>query len=167
MGRVHGKYFTNKYERKRMFRDIRQEQEYHGTSVEWYVYQGAQLDDAYDEGQRRWTGPVSVPVVSAVPVQGANVSNDAGRFVTDRIVLRISYKQLADAHVGPEISNDFEDWYADRFVYRDHVYGIEALRVDGHFDPDSLDMMVSVTAGQLRPDELYDDIDFTAFATGP
>ncbi len=167
MGRVTGKFFTDRYELDRSFRDIRQEQEDHGTIVEWYFYLGAEPDDTYDEGGRRWRGPVTVPVVSAVPVQGANVSNDSGLFVTDAITLRMSYRQITSVGIGPDISTDFESHYADRFVYRKHVYGIEAIRIDGHFDPDSHDVMVRVEAGQLRPDELFDDVEFTAFSAGP
>lgn len=166
MGKVSGRFFTNEYERKRMFRDIRQEQEDHGTHVDWWFYLGAQLDDAYDEGQRRWQGPIAMPVVSAAPAQGANVSNDAGLYVTDRITLRLSWKQLTDKAPGPDISVNFEDRYNDRFVYRAHVYSIEAITIHGHFDPDSLDMMVQVTGGQLRPDELFDDLEFTAYTVG-
>lgn len=165
MGRVKGKFFTNQYELKRMFRDIRQEQEDHGTSVQWYFYLGSVVDSTYDEGGRRWRGPKTMPVVSAVPVQGANVPSDSGRFVTDSIALRMSWRQITDQGIGPNISEDFESHYGDRFIYRGHVYSIEEIRVDGHFDPDSHDVMVSIRGGQLRPDELVNDVDFLNYAS--
>lgn len=164
MSRVKGQFFTNDFDLKRMDRDIRQEQENHGTTVDWYFYQGAVVDDTYDEGGRRWRGPVSMPVVSAVPAQGANLPSDSGMFITDTIDLRMGYRQITGRGIGPDISTDFETHYADRFVFRNHVYSVTAIRIDGHFDPEARDVMVRVTGGQLRADELVNDVDFTAFA---
>lgn len=164
MSRVKGKFFNNDFDLKRMDRDIRQEQEGHGTTVDWYFYLGAVVDPTYDEGGRRWRGPVPMPVVSAVPAQGANVPSDSGRFVTDTIELRMSYRQITGRGIGPDISSDFENHYADRFVFRGHVYSVTAIRIDGHFDPQARDVMVRIDAGQLRPDELVNDVDFAEYA---
>jgi hypothetical protein len=131
MGRVKGRFFTNDFELSRLDRDIRQEQEYHGTTVDWYFYLGSQVDDVYDEGPADWKGPVKMPVVSAVPVQGANVTGDSGLYVTDRITLRLSLDQVVTRGLGRGLSSNFEQHYRDRFVYRNHVYSIEDIRIDG------------------------------------
>jgi hypothetical protein len=164
MSRVKGKFFTNDFELKRMNRDIRQEQEGHGTTVDWWFYLGAISDETYDEGGRRWRGPVPMPVVSVVVDQGPNVPSDSGRFVTDAVTLRMGYRQITGRGIGPDISSDFEAHYGDRFVFRDHVYSVESIHIDGHFDPLARDVMVQVEGGQLRPDELVNDVDFTEYA---
>lgn len=164
MGRVKGRFFNNDFDLNRINRDIAQEQAGHGTSVGWYFYQGAALDDTYDEGGRRWTGPKNVSVVSAVIQQGPNRPSDTGRYITDRAVLRMSYKQIADENFGMDFSTNFEPHYNDRFVFRGHVYSVQEIKSDGHFDAQARDVMVQVTGGQLRPDELVNDIDFTAYA---
>jgi hypothetical protein len=165
MGRVKGRFFNNDFDLNRINRDIAQEQAGHGTSVAWYFYQGAALDDTYDEGGRRWTGPKNVPVVSAVPAQGANRPSDTGQYITDHITLRMSYRQIAgDTGFTMDLSTNFEQHYADRFVFRGHVYSVQEIRMDGHFDPAARDVMVRVEGGQLRPDELVNDIDFQEYA---
>lgn len=166
MGRVQGRFFNNSFDLKRMDRDIHQEQAGHGTTVLWYFYLGAVSDETYDEGGRRWKVPPKVmPVVSAVPTQGANVPSDSGRYITDSIELRMSYRQISDEGIGPNLSVDFEPHYSDRFIYRGHVYSIREIHSDGHFDALNRDVMVRIVGGQLRPDELVNDVDFLDYAS--
>lgn len=168
MGRVRGRFYTNRFERQRMNRDIRQYQEGHGTYVLWYFFAGITEDSIYDEpsvmGGRSFTLAASpMPVLSAVPLEGANAPGDAGRYVTNRVALRMSLRQVMSAGM-PDLSRNYEAHYGDRFVYRGLVYDVTAIVSEGNIDATDTDIVLRVEGTQLRADELTSDPAFSTYA---
>lgn len=164
MGRRRGRFFTTRFERDRQDRLIRQQQDKFGTAVTWFFLAGATVDSVFDEpdvmGGRTFTQAArSIPVLSAVPLEGPNVPGDAGRYVTNRVVLRMSLRQVLAAGM-PDLSRDFEERYGDRFVLRGLVYDVTAIATEGNFDATNEDVVVRVEGRQLRADELTSDPDF-------
>jgi hypothetical protein len=154
-----------------MDRDIEKHQQAFGTVVQWYFYdpENSQYDDVYDEGSdsgngRRWKGPITVPVLSANRREGSNITSDDGMYVVDTIDLRLSYEQARRVGLVPEISRNHEMHYDDRFIYDDRVWGIRDISVTGQFEASGHDIMARVLGGQLRPDELVNDIDFARWS---
>lgn len=172
MARYQGRYFTDLYERHRINRDIRQEQEDHGMIVLWYFYapQDTVPNDVYDEGDarlggRRWKmPPLRVPVLSADRVEGARQPTDFGFYTVDTIRIRVSFQQATDAGLLPELSLNTDLHLQDRVVYDRRVFELEDLNVTGQFDSSGQDVMVLVSGTRVRPDELVNDPDFKEFA---
>lgn len=156
-----------------MDRDIELHQRTFGTTVDWYFYDPVHstFDDVYDEGQdlagtggRRWRGPVTLPVLSANRTEGTKVTTDDGMYVLDTIDLRMGYEQARRVGLVPEISQNQETHYSDRFIYDNLVWGIRDIQIRGQFEPSGRDMMVRVLGVRLRPDELVNDVDFVEYS---
>lgn len=167
-----GRFFSPKYDLKRMDRDIELHQRTFGTVVQWYFYdpEASVYDDVYDEGQaapgggRRWKGPTPVPVLSANRREGQKVITDDGMYVVDTIDLRLSYEQSRKVGLIPEMSQNQEQHYSDRFVYDNLVWGIRDISITGQFEPSGRDIMVRILGVRLRPDELVNDPDFAKWS---
>lgn len=171
MGRTRGRFFTTRFERDRQQQSIGELQGKVGTTVQWWLLTGAVLDSVFDEpdvmGGRTFTQlSRPVPVLSAVPLEGANTPTDAGRYVTNRVMLRVSLRQAEAAGV-PDLSVDYEARYGDRFVLRGLVYDITAIASEGNFDATNEDVVLRIEGRQLRPDELSTDPDFASYAGTP
>jgi len=169
VGRTRGRFFTTRFERDRMARGIQQFQGGFGTTVDWWFYASAEMDSIFDEpsvlGGRTFTpNPQPVPVLSAIPLEGANTPSDAGRYVTNRVLLRVSLRQ-AMASGMPDLSRDFEAHYGDRFVLRGLVYDVTAIVSEGNLDATNEDVVLRVEGRQLRADELGSDEQFAGYVS--
>lgn len=173
MSNIRGRYFTPKFDSRRIDRDIEQHQRAFGTFVEWYFFDpvNSTFDDIYDEGAstsgsggRRWTGPIPMPVVSANRREGLKSTSDDGQYVLDTIDLRISYEQARRAGLLPEMSHNNELHIRDRFVYDGIVWGVRDISVTGQFEPSGHDTMMRILGVMLRQDELVNDPDFVKYA---
>lgn len=172
LARYQGRHFTDLYERHRIDRDVRQEQEDHGTVVLWFYYAPDLTieNDVYDEGDsvlggRRWKlPPLRVPVLSANRVEGSRQETDYGFYTVDTIQIRISMQQSLDAGLMPELSLNTDLHLQDRVVYDKRVFGLSDLAITGQFDAAGHDIMVRASGTRVRPDELVNDPDFKEFA---
>lgn len=145
-----------------------------GTEVLWFFFQPVGpgsptvLDDVYDEGAvasgKTYDGPLRIPVLSAVPAQGAENPDDQGFATYDRIVLRMSYEQVRRAGLSQNLIQDRESRLLDRFVYRSRVFDVTALQTSGHFEQTGADTVLQVSGVQLRPDELLDSPTFARYS---
>lgn len=173
MAQITSRYFSPKFDRLRIDRDIEQHQRAFGTFVRWYFFDpiNSTFDDVYDEGQdlpgtggRRWRGPVDIPVISANRREGQKTLSDDGQYVLDTIDLRMSYEQARRAGLLPEISRNNELHIRDRFIYDGIVWGIRDISVTGQFEPSGHETMVRILGVMLRPDELINDPDFALYS---
>lgn len=162
-----GRFFSPKWEARRIDRDIELHQRAFGTTIDWYFYDPAEsvYDAVYDEGQdlgegRRWNGPTPIPVLSANRREGPNITSEDGMYVVDTIDVRMSYEQARRVGLVPEMSRNHEQHYSDRFVYDNIVWGIRDISVTGQFEASGHDIIVRILGVQKRPDELVNDIDF-------
>lgn len=168
-----GRFFTPKWDLRRMDRDIALHQRAFGTTVDWYFFEPAQStwDEIYGEGQdtavtggRRWRGPIKIPVLSANRREGPKVTSEDGMYILDTIDLRMSYEQARRVGLTPEISQNQEQHYNDRFVYDNLVWGIRDISITGQFEASGRDIMVRILGVRLRPDELVNDPDFAEWS---
>lgn len=165
-----GRFFSTRYELERQDRDISIYQDVYGTEVQWWFYDrtNSETDDVYDEGAffggRRWDGPHRVPVLSAMHLQGPDSTDDGGQYNVDHIQLRVSYNQLQRIGFGPLPDQDTTTHYSDRFVYDNKVFTVDSISVRGQFEQTGRDVIVAITATQLRPDDLVNDVDFARYS---
>ena len=136
----------------------------------WFFFQPAlsAFDDVYDEGAvaggKTYDGPLRIPVLSAVPTQGPENSDDQGFATYDRVMLRMSYEQVRRAGFSRDLIQDRESRLLDRFVYRGKVFDVDSLQTAGHFEQTSGDTVLQVAGVQLRPDELLDSPTFARYS---
>jgi hypothetical protein len=172
MAQIRSRFFSPKYDSRRIDRDIEQHQRAFGTYIEWYFFDpvNSTFDDVYGEGQdlagtgRRWRGPVPIPVLSANRREGQKSTTDDGQYVLDTIDVRMSYEQARRAGLLPEMSHNNELHVRDRFVYDNIVWGIRDISVTGQFEPSGHDTMMRVLGVMLRPDEMVNDPDFSRYS---
>ena len=164
-----GRFFPPKYETRRIDRDVELHQRAFGTTVQWYFFdvEDTVIDDLYDEGAdtavtggRRWKGPITVPVLSAVRQEGIKVASDDGMYTLDTIDLRLSHEQARRVGLLPNMDQNTELHLRDRIVYDNRVFGLRNIQVTGQFEGSGHDVMVRILGVQLRPDELVNDPDF-------
>ena len=141
-----------------------------GQTVPWYLYDTADTatDPIYDVGAtpqgRRWYPPLLLPALSVVKLEGQQVRNDEGFYVTD--ILRVVFSPetarlvgLGDLILHPDIHDK------DRIVYENKVFSINQVRIKG-----------VVTAGyaigvadavQVKSEELVNDPQFQTYIGQP
>lgn len=169
-GRPRGRFFSTRDEMRRMDRDIELFQSTYGTEVAWYFYRAgaSTIDDIYDEGSvtggKVYDGPVRIPVLSAVPTQGREENDDQGFATYDHITLRLSFEQARKAGFSGNLVQDREQHLLDRFVFRARVFEVNEIQLAGHFDASNRDMVFSIAATQVRPDELVDSPSFAQYS---
>jgi len=118
------------------------------------------IDDVYDEAAgvgRVYNGPIRVPAIHVVHIQGANEYGDMGFYYNDELTATVSFDQLSA--VGLTYADVTAGQYLkDRILYNDQVYRIVQISSRGKIQERSV--IVEITCSQLQPDELVDDGQF-------
>lgn len=153
-----------------------------GSTVDWWFYDpvATVVDPIYDVGSyssvggRRWTGPISVPVVNASIFQGTTPSNDERGFYnvdTLRITINMDVirqgNNLTGANSGtiPQLSLleiNPDHYLLDRIVFRAQVYQPIKINTLG-FITDRY-TVISIDCTQVNPEELVNDPQFQSYA---
>lgn len=120
----------------------------------------SQMDDVYDEAAgngRVYDGPIRVPAIHVVHIQGQNEYGDMGFYYNDELTATVSFEQLAG--VGLTYADVTAGQYLkDRLLYNDQIYRITQISSRGKIQERSV--IVEITASQMKPDELVDDLQF-------
>lgn len=164
-----GFHFDYRDELDNIWRGIdRDMQQQVGQTVLWYVYDSTNsvIDPIYDVGSytapggRKWQAPRLLPVANAIKLEGQEVTNDRGFYVTDTLQLVFSVKAAREAGLTDIIYRpDAHD--IDRVVYENKVFEVDQLRVRGVLTADYA--VVGVNLLQVKPEELVNDPDFSAY----
>lgn len=154
--------FNPDSETERIFAGMAGWRDVNGDWVFYYRYNPllSQVDDVYDEASgsgRVYDGPIRVPAIHVVHIQGSNEYGDLGFYYNDELTATISFNQMsgtgltyADVTAG--------QYLKDRLLYNDQVYRIVQISSRGKIQERSV--IVTITASQLKPDELVDDAQF-------
>lgn len=156
-----GRVFSPKYEVESIHRGIdRDLTRFSGTTVPWYRLDtvATSADDIYDYGEGRvWKSPVLVRVIDAQQLEGPQQDYEQGFFTRDRLRLIISLREIE--RVGfEEMIVDHRPFLKDRVVYDRFVYSPGTIKVTGEVQ--QMGTIISVTAEQVRSDELLNDPTF-------
>ena len=123
----------------------------------------SEMGDVYDEGVgvgKVYRPPVTVPVLHAIHDEGANEDLDTGFYFNDDLHITASFDQLfRTGLVFQDIRTN--KYLKDRIVYDTRVFKVTNIEILGQVR--ERDVIVSIQATQVKPDELVNDPQFAEF----
>lgn len=136
-----------------------------GDKVDYYRFDAAdtEVDDIYDEAVltgKAYTLYSDVPVLHVIRVEGGNEDTDAGFYYNDNVHVTASFDMLS--RVGmTQIDINTAGYLKDRLVYDQRVFRVTDIAVQGQIQ--RRDIIVTLEATQVKPDELVNDPSFAQF----
>lgn len=141
-----------------------------GDSVIWwrFDYSESRQHPIYDEGTgvgRVFYGPWTVPTIHCEHIEGGNTEpRDEGLYQVDQLHV------IAEFHQIERTGMTFMDlqtgnYQRDRLAYDNKLFAIQECLVLGQIR--RRDIIVSITAIQLKNDELVDDPQFSQYLIDP
>jgi hypothetical protein len=142
--------------------DLRQEAEHiFGNGFDWYQSELGEVvfwheflsmqsayNDTYDEGGRRYSSGLLVPVLWVIVNEDRHRPTPEGRKPTEKLTCAVSARALQDSGISdPE---DYTRRLNDLVRYDDRLWRVTDFNIRGRV-PDSI--IVGVTATQIFPDE--------------
>lgn len=139
-----------------------------GQTLTWWVFDkaGSQVDPIYDvagpqEG-RVWFEPVPVPVLGARLSQQGSDQSQQGFYTSDELSVVLSVGQVD--MIIRDIVDSPDAHLADRFEYKDAIWTPNRIWPRGALRGEFV--VVSVSARQVKPDELVNDAAFVDYVNG-
>lgn len=141
-----------------------------GDSVIWwrFDYASSHIHDIYDEGTgvgRVFYGPWNIPTIHTEHVEGANTEpRDEGLYMVDTLHVIAEFRQLQKIGLTRQ---DIEtgNYQRDRLAYDNKLFVVDECLILGQIR--RRDIIVSVTATQIKNDELVDDPQFAQYLKDP
>lgn len=158
--------FSPDYETKEIAETLRGWQSEFGDNVLYYRYWGeqSQVHDIWDEASgvgRVWHPPHEIEVLHVTRLEGTPEERAQGLYYNDSLFLTASYEQLKRLGMT-ELDLTHQSYLRDRIVYDFRVFRVTGIRVMGQIQ--RRDVMVSIDATQVKPDEMVNDEQFAEFA---
>lgn len=141
-----------------------------GDSISWwrFDYASSQTDDIYDEGSgvgRVFYGPWSIPTIHCEHIEGDDTEpRDEGLYQVDQLNVIASFDQLQKTGLS-YMDLQTGNFQRDRLAYDNKLFEIEECLVLGQIV--RRDIIVSITAIQIKSDELVDDPQFAQYLGDP
>lgn len=124
------------------------------------------MDPVYDEaisGGLKYRPSVRVRCVHVTHVEGGNEDSDLGFYYNDDLDATIAFDiflqagmSMADIQTG--------NYLKDRVVYDRKLFAVKQLAVQGQIQ--ERDIMIGLSATQIKPDELINDVQFAKWSLG-
>lgn len=181
--RAVGRFFDDRAESERINTALDTFTAGWGTYIDWWAFVGnvvfgtvayepaaerSVFNDLYDEGDvtpgsgKKYRRIPRVPVLSASVAQGEESANDLPESSFDTLTVRASNDQLRRTGVSSDLVTTRDTDVFDRIVYRNKVWDIRSIRIEGHISTLD-DFIVSITAVEMRDDELQDSPQFSRY----
>jgi hypothetical protein len=142
--------------------------ENNGDWITYYRFNDAAtvMDPVYDEaiGQGLvYSPPVRVQCVHVIHVEGGNENGDKGFYYNDDLDATIAFDLFLEAGMTmADIQTGNYD--VDRLLYDRKLFRVTQLSVEGQIQ--ERDIIIGLSATQLKPDELVNDVQFAAWSLG-
>lgn len=124
------------------------------------------VDDVYDEAigdGLLFLPPVRMQCLHVTHVEGGNENSDRGFYYNDDLDARIGFDLFLQAGMTmADIATG--DYLKDRVLYDRKLFRVTQLAVEGQVQ--ERDLIVGLSATQLKPDELVNDVQFAAWSLG-
>lgn len=152
----------------RMFQAMRGYAENNGDWLWYYRYDDAStvMDDVYDEAIGDgliFLAPVRIQCLHITHVEGGNEESERGFYYNDDLDASIAFDlflqagmTMADIQTG--------NYIKDRVVYDRKPFRVTQLAVEGQIQ--ERDIVIGLSATQLKPDELVKDAQFAQWSLG-
>lgn len=139
-----------------------------GDWLTYYRYDGAstQVHPVWDEpvnGGLKFLPPVRLECLHVTHVEGGNENGDRGFYYNDDLDATIAFDlflqagmSMADIQTG--------NYIKDRVLYDRKLFRVTQLAVQGQIQ--QRDVIIGLSATQLKPDELVLDTQFAAWSLG-
>lgn len=161
--------FSMDYETNEIEGALRGRQDLAGDQVLYYRFSAeeSQTDDLYDEGTgvgRVFNGPIPAPVMHVTHEEGPAEQRAEGFYYSDRIHITAGYTMLRRTGLT-DMDINTGSYLRDRLVYDGKVFRVLDIQILGQIQ--RRDIIVSIDATQMKPDEFTGDPQFDAYATTP
>lgn len=143
---------------------------YQGSQIKDYVDyfrfypEVTEIDDVFDEGfgaGKRFHPVNTLPAIHVTSSEGPNDISDTGFYFNDTLYVTTSWELFN--RVGYTFADiNHEIYMKDRIAYNARLYRVTAIQVTGQVE--KRDIMLSIEATQIKPDELSNDPQFAEYA---
>lgn len=138
-------------------------QEVDGDWIDYYRFDpvNSQIDDVYDEpvgNGLSYYPPFRVEALHVEHVEGGNEDSEYGFYYNDDAAVLVAFDKMMQSGI------DYADimtgnYLKDRFVYDRKVFRVRQMSIRGQMQ--RRDIMVAISATQVKPDELVNDTQFS------
>lgn len=158
--------FSIEFETNEIHSALRGRQDEVGQTIEYYRFAKhlSQSNNIYDEADgvgRVYTPPMSLPVLSVTHEEGGNQDRPEGFYTNNDVHLTASFEQLRMVGLTA-MDIQTENYLRDRFVYDMRVFRVMKIYILGQLQ--QRDIIVSMDATQVKPDELVNDPQFKRYS---
>lgn len=163
-----GGRFSVDFETSEIYKGLRDWQRWTGDFVYYFRFQYDQSsnDAVYGEADapmgRVYFGPNNVPALHVLHTEGENDNSEDGFYYNDNAHVTLSFDQLKRLGLT-RMDIDTANYLKDRFVYDNKVFRVTKVEIMGQIQ--QRDIIVSIDATQVKPDEMVNDLQFAMYAT--
>lgn len=120
-------------------------------------------DEAIEEG-RQFIGPHEVPVLDVIHTFGGDDLHEGGFTTNDSLRVTCSFRQIS--RVGLTNTDLRTSAYLrDRVAYDGKLFRVMSMKIQGQIQRS--DVVVDISATQLKPDEIVNDPMFASYTSDP
>jgi hypothetical protein len=162
-----GGRFSVDFETASIYGGLRDWQRWTGDQVYYFrfAYDQSSVDPVYGEADsplgRIYFGPMNVPALHVIHIEGDNDNSEDGFYYNDRAHITLSFDQLKKLGLN-KMDINTSNYLKDRFVYDTKVFRVTSVQVLGQIQ--QRDIIVAIDATQVKPDEMVNDIQFAQYA---
>jgi hypothetical protein len=139
-----------------------------GDWVAYYRWNPAAtvMDDVYDEAVGQglvYYPPIQLPTQHVNHVEGENEYGEYGFYYNDDLDFQVAFDRFIESGMAMA---DIEtgNYLKDRIVYDRKVFRVIQIAVEGQMQ--ERDIILGISATQLKPDELVNDVVFATWSLG-
>jgi hypothetical protein len=161
--------FSTIEETDRIDRGLRAWQQHAGDIIAWWRFSHTRsaVNDIYDEGDEgglAYDGPWAVPCLHATHVEKGDQELDRGFYTVDTLEVAASFSQVQKVGLTQaDIHNN--RYLRDRIAYDGRLFRLNEMSILGQIRRQ--DVLVSITAVEVKPDEITADSVFARYIPAP
>lgn len=163
-----GGRFSVDFETSEIYKGLRDWQRWTGDNVYYFrfAYDQSSVDPVYGEADspmgRVYFGPNLIPALHVIHIEGDNDNTEDGFYYNDRAHITLSFDQLKRTGLD-RMDLNTQNYLKDRFIYDTKVFRVTSVQILGQIQ--QKDIIVSIDATQVKPDEMVNDFQFAQYVS--